>query len=82
MQILGAGSIRASKISIFFYLAARIPQVMHHIDRDNFNMRYFWQYFAVTKHADAKEGWVKNAICNFGTKASVDEAIPGQQRIS
>ena len=55
---------------------------MHHIDRDNFNLHYVWQYFAVTKYADAKEGWAKNAICNFVTKASVDEAILKQQHIS
>ena len=48
---------------------------MHHIGRDNFNLHYVLQYFAVTKHADAKEGWAKTAICNFVTKASVDEAI-------
>ena len=43
---------------------------------------YVWQYFAVTNHADAKEGWAKNAICNFMTKASVDEDLPEQQHIS
>ena len=53
---------------------------MHHIDRDNVNMHYVWEHIAVTKHADAKEGWAKNAICNFVTKASVDEAIPEQQQ--
>ena len=38
---------------------------MHQIDRDNFNLHYVWQYFAAIKHADAKEGCAKNAICNF-----------------
>ena len=45
---------------------------MHYIDRDNFNLHYVWQYFSVTKDADATEGWAKNAICNFVTKESVD----------
>ena len=58
------------------------PQVMHHIDRDNFNLHYVWHYFAVAKHADAKEGWAKNAIYNFVIKASVDEAMLEQQQIS
>ena len=51
---------------------------MHHIDRDNFNLHYVWQYFAVTKYADAKEGWTKNAICNLVGKKN--EAIPEQQQ--
>ena len=45
------------------------------VDGDNFNLHYVWQYFVITKHA-AKEGWAKKAICNFVSKASVDEAIP------
>ena len=57
-------------------------QVMHHIDRDNINLHCVLKYFAATKHADAKEGWAKNAICNFVTKTSVDKAIPEQQHIS
>ena len=67
MDLFGRG-FDSGKTFQIFYLAAsksRIPQVMHHIDRDNFNLHYVWQYFAVTKHADAKEGWAKNAICNF-----------------
>ena len=59
-----------------------LPQANHiHLDIDNFNLHYVWQYFAVTTHADAKEGWDKNAICNFVTKAAVDEALQEQQHI-
>ena len=39
--------------------------------------------FCCYKHADAKEGWARNAvICNFVTKGSGDEALPEQQHIS
>ena len=37
---------------------------------------------ASANHADAKEGWAKNAMCNFVIKASVDEELPEQQHIS
>ena len=37
---------------------------------------------ASANHADAKEVWAKNAMCNFVTKASVDEELPEQQHIS
>ena len=39
-------------------------------------------YFAVINHADAKDGWAKNLICNFVTKASEDETIPVPHHIS
>ena len=54
---------------------------LYHIDRDNLNLHYVWQYFAVTKHTNAKEDWAKNAFCNFMTKASVNKSIPEQQHI-
>ena len=60
------------------WLPACFSLTMHHIDRDHFNL----QYFAVTKHADAKEDWAKKVICNFVKNPSVDEAIPEQQHIS
>ena len=41
----------------------------------------FWQYFAATNHADAKEGCAKNATCNMVTKAAVDDALPEQTHI-
>ena len=62
-KFLGAGSNPASTFPIFILL---------HI---NHNLHCLWQYFAVTKHADAKEGWTKNATCNFVIKALVDVAI-------
>ena len=50
------------------------PQAMHHI--------VFGSSLLLQNHSDAKDGWDKNAICNFVTKASVDGALPEQQHIS
>ena len=76
--VVGCGFDSDIELFDFFSLAARKFRAgaRPHIHRDNFNLHYIWQYFAVTNHADAKEGWAKNAICNFVTKASVDEALP------
>ena len=65
------------KISIIFCLAACKfgAATRQHIDRNDFKLHYVGQYFAITNHADAKEGWAKNAIGSFVTKASVDEAL-------
>ena len=80
--MLGAGSTPVWKLIIWLQANSEQLQMKHHIDRDNFNLYYVWQYFAVTSHADAKEGWAKSAICKFVTKASVHGALLEQQHIS
>ena len=53
--------------TVLNYLPCLRTNSKHHNDIDNFNdkfnLHYVWQYFAVSKNANAKEGWAKNAIC-------------------
>ena len=73
---MGAGSSLTSPIQFCNLAACKfLAAARQHMNRDNFNLHYVWQYFAVTNHADAKEGWAKNAVCNFVRKAAVDEAL-------
>ena len=38
-----------------FFLLATLKASRHSIEKDNNNLDYVWQYFAVTNHADAKK---------------------------
>ena len=41
----------------------------------------FGNILLLQNHAHEMEGWAKNAICNFVTKAAVDNAHLDQQHI-